>query len=186
MEQSDLLRFMVSVLEKLGLRYFVTGSTASIFFGEPRFTNDIDIVVDLSLDRVAEFCAEFSEEAFYLSEGAVRRAVERHRQFNILHPASALKVDVMVPTDTMFNRNRFARMKRIRPESDYEAFFASAEDVIVKKMEFFREGGSEKHLRDITGILKVSGDDLDRDYIENWAENMGLETIWRTLLRSVR
>jgi len=50
MEQSDLLRFMVSVLEKLGLRYFVTGSTASIFFGEPRFTNDIDIVVDLPLD----------------------------------------------------------------------------------------------------------------------------------------
>ncbi len=186
MEQSELLRFMVSVLERLGLRYFVTGSTASIFFGEPRFTNDIDIVVDLSMRRVAEFCAEFPEGDFYLSEEAVRRAVNRHGVFNILHPASGLKVDVMVPEDTMFNRSRFARMKRVRPESDFEACFASAEDVIVKKMEFFREGGSEKHLRDITGILKISGDDLDRDYIEGWADNMGLETIWRTLLRSAR
>jgi hypothetical protein len=60
------------------------------------------------------------------------------------------------------------------------------EDVIVKKMDFFRQGGSEKHLRDIAGILKISGDDLDREYIENWAENMGLETIWRTILHSVR
>ena len=164
----------------------MTGSTASIFFGEPRFTNDIDIVVDLPTHRVAAFCAEFPEEEFYLSEEAVRRAVRRHGQFNILHPESGLKVDVMVPMDTMFNRSRFARMKRVKPEPDFEACFASAEDVIVKKMEFFREGGSEKHLRDITGILKISGDDLDREYIESWAENMGLETIWRTLLRSVR
>lgn len=123
---------------------------------------------------------------FYLSEEAVRRAVQRHSQFNILHPALALKVDVMVPADTMFNRSRFARMKRVKPEPGYEAYFASAEDVIVKKMDFFRQGGSEKHLRDIAGILKISGDDLDREYIENWAENMGLETIWRTILHSVR
>ncbi|HEX9731150.1 MAG TPA: hypothetical protein VGG06_04090 [Thermoanaerobaculia bacterium] len=77
-------------------------------------------------------------------------------------------------------------MKRVKPEPGYEAYFASAEDVIVKKMDFFRQGGSEKHLRDIAGILKISGDDLDREYIENWAENMGLETIWRTILHSVR
>jgi len=185
MEQSELLRFIVLVLERLGLRYFVTGSTASIFFGEPRFTNDIDIVVDLPLDRVGDLCAALTSD-FYLSEEAARRAVERRGQFNILHPVSGLKVDVMVPKDTMFNRSRFARMKRIKPEPDFEAYFASPEDVIVKKMEFFREGGSEKHLRDITGILKITGDDLDREYIENWAENMGLETLWRTLLRRLR
>ena len=57
MEPSELLRFVVSALERLGLRYFVTGSTASIFFGEPRFTNDIDVVVDLQADDVAAFCA---------------------------------------------------------------------------------------------------------------------------------
>jgi len=184
MEPSELLRYMVSVLERLGARYFVTGSTASIFFGEPRFTNDLDIVVELHLRNVERFCAEFPPGEFYLSEEAVRRAIVRKTTFNILHPASGLKVDVIVPADTMFNRSRFARVQRVHPEAGFEAYFTSAEDVIVKKMEFFREGGSVKHLRDIAGILKISGDALDREYIESWAENLGLETIWRTVLRS--
>lgn len=181
MEPSELLRYVITVLERLGTRYFVTGSTASIFFGEPRFTNDIDIVVDLKPGDEARFCAQFPEE-FYVSEEAVRRAIARKRQFNVLHPASGLKVDVIVPADTLFNRSRFSRIQRIRPEADFEASFASPEDVIVKKMDFFREGGSEKHLRDIAGILKISGHQLDYGYIESWAETLGLETIWKTLL----
>jgi len=183
MEPSDLLRHLVAALEKLGTRYFVTGSTASLFFGEPRFTNDIDVVVDLREGDIRGFCAEFPEPEFYLSEEAVRRAVAQRGSFNILHPASGLKVDVIVPADTMFNRSRFSRIRRIRTDPDLQASFTSAEDLIVKKMEFFREGGSEKHLRDIAGILKISGKALDYDYIESWAENLGLETIWTTILR---
>jgi hypothetical protein len=70
MEQSELLHFVVSALERLGLRYFVTGSTVTIFFGEPRFTNDIDIVVDLPERAVPEFCRQFPENDFYVSEVA--------------------------------------------------------------------------------------------------------------------
>jgi hypothetical protein len=183
MEPSDLLRHTVAALEKLGTRYFVTGSTASIFFGEPRLTNDLDIVVDLREGDVERFCADFPQPEFYLSEEAVRRAITQKGIFNILHPASGLKVDVIVPADTMFNRSRFARVQRLRAEADLQVSFTSAEDLIVKKMDFFREGGSEKHLRDIAGILKISGESLDYDYIESWAENLGLETIWRTILR---
>ncbi|MCB1033226.1 MAG: hypothetical protein KDD47_05270 [Acidobacteria bacterium] len=183
MEPSELLRFLVSVLEQLGLRYFVTGSTASIFFGEPRFTNDIDVVVDLSAEGATGFCSAFSAEDFYLSEDAVRRAMATKGHFNVLHPASGLKIDVIVPADDLFNRSRFERVQRVKPDVDYEAYFASAEDVIVKKMDFFREGGSEKHLRDIAGILRISRDSLDLDYVENWADHLGLEAIWRTILR---
>ncbi len=92
----------------------------------------------------------------------------------------------MIAADTLFNRSRFERAKRVQPADDLQARFASAEDVILKKMDFFREGGSEKHLRDITGILMVSGDQLDQDYIESWADQMGLETIWRTIKYLVR
>ncbi len=77
------------------------------------------------------------------------------------------------------------RMQRVQPATDLEVFFASAEDVILKKMEFFREGGSDKHLRDIAGILRVRGPKLDFDYIEGWADQLGLETIWRTIRRHV-
>ena len=178
MEQSDLLRYVTTTLERLGLRYFVTGSVATIFFGEPRFTNDIDIVADLPLDRIRDLCAAFPAEEFYLDEEAVRRAVTKQRQFNILLPASGLKVDVMVPTDDAFNRSRFARVRRLKPAADYDAAFASPEDVILKKLEYYREGGSEKHLRDIGGILRISGDQIDFAYIDDWSARRGLSEIW--------
>jgi hypothetical protein len=182
MELSDLLRFIVGVLEGLGLRYFVTGSTVTIFFGEPRFTNDIDVVVDLPPGRIAELCAAFPANEFYLSEEAAELAVRRRGQFNVIHPASGLKVDLILPADSPFDRLRFARSQRVRPALEYEAVFSSIEDVILKKMHFYREFGSEKHLRDIAGVLRVSGDQVDRAYIDLWADRMGLAEIWREIL----
>lgn len=185
-QPDELLRWLISVLERLGLRYFVTGSVAAIYYGEPRFTNDIDVVVDLPEVRIPEFLASFPPGEFYLSEEALRHAVARQGMCNVIHVPSSLKIDVMIAADTLFNRNRFERARRVQPADDLEGLFASAEDVILKKMDFFREGGSEKHLRDITGILMVSGEELDHDYIENWADQMGLETIWRTIKYLVR
>jgi len=178
MEPSELLRYFSRALEHLGLRYFVTGSVATIFFGEPRFTNDIDIVVDLPPNRITALCQAFSGNDFYISEEAVRKAVARKGQFNIIHPSSGLKVDVMVPSEDAFNRSRFARVRRLRPASDYEAVFASPEDVILKKLEYHREGGSEKHLRDIAGILKVSGEQIDLPYLAEWSSRLGLADLW--------
>ena len=183
MEQSELLRRVTGVLERLGLRYFVTGSVATIFFGEPRFTNDIDIVVDLPPAKISAFCAEFPEEDFYLSEESARRAVARRGQFNLIHPRSGLKVDFMVPGDSALDRSRFLRARRLSSGPDFEAYFSSPEDVILKKMEFFQEGHSEKHLRDIAGVLKVSGDQVDRSYIEDWVSKLGLEEVWEEVLR---
>lgn len=186
MEQSELLRFVVSVLERLGLRYFVTGSTVTIFFGEPRFTNDIDIVVDLPAEAVQEFCRQFPEDDFYVSEDAASEAVRRRAQFNIIQPASGLKVDVIVPPPSEFNRMRFARARRVQAGDGWDASFSSPEDAILKKMEFFRAGGSDKHLRDITGVLKTSGSDIDTAYIDRWADMLGLAEIWEAILNRIR
>jgi len=185
MEQSDLLRKIVEVLEGLGLSYLVTGSTATIFYGEPRFTADIDIVVQLSPDRVPDLAGAFDADNFYLDEESIRHAVARRGQFNIIHPASGLKVDVMVPTLGSFDRSRFARARRVRPAEDYEASFASPEDVILKKMESYRDGGSEKHLRDIASVVKISGEELDWQYLERWARDLDLDQVWKVVLERV-
>ncbi len=185
-QPDKLLQTVIAILEQLGLRYFVTGSIAAIYYGEPRFTNDIDIVIDLTEKSIPQFLAAFPQEEFYLSEDALRRAVERRGMCNAIHIPSSLKVDLMIAEDSLFNRSRFERARRVRPDEECEAFFSSAEDVILKKMDFFRGGRSEKHLRDITGIMMVSGDELDHDYIEGWADQMGLETIWRTIKYLVR
>ena len=186
MEQSELLRFVVSVLERLDLRYFVTGATVTIFYGEPRFTNDIDIVVDLPEGAVPAFCRQFPEEDFYVSQEAARDAVRRCSQFNIIQPSSGLKVDVIVPAPSEFNRARFARARRVQAGDGWDASFSSPEDAILKKMEFFREGGSDKHLRDITGVLKTSGSEIDRAYIDRWATTLGLTGIWQAILDRLR
>ncbi|MBN1488842.1 MAG: hypothetical protein JXA69_02905 [Phycisphaerae bacterium] len=181
MEQSDLLRHLAQTLDSLELRYFVTGSIASTYFGEPRFTNDIDVVVDLSAPQVTAFCIAFPSPEFYVSEDAIRQAIEHRTQFNIIHPASGLKIDVMIPQNTPFDHSRFVRAKRIAPDVDFDARFASAEDVIIKKMEYYKEGGSEKHLRDIMGILRLGGNDIDRAYIATWATRLGLDVIWSAI-----
>ena len=182
MDQPELLRFAVGVLERLELRYLITGSIATTYFGEPRLTNDIDIVVDLNSGKVPEFCGAFPDADFYLDEESVRDAIAARGQFNIIHPASGLKIDVMIPARDAFNASRFARARRLKPEDDYVASFASPEDVIVKKLEFFAAGGSDKHLRDIAGMLKISGEDIDREYVRGWTERLGVESVWRQVL----
>jgi hypothetical protein len=181
-EPSEFLAYCIRVLESLGIRYFVTGSIATVFYGEPRFTNDVDIVIDLRPQQVSALCRGFPNREFYVSEEAVNQAIEHRTQFNVIHPASGLKADFMVPADTPFNRARFRRARRVRPSPDYEAVFAAPEDVILKKLEYYREGGSEKHLRDIVGILK-SGEAVDRAYLTEWAAKLDLQGIWEAVER---
>jgi hypothetical protein len=184
MTHSELLRHVARTFDGLGVRYLVTGSTATILFGEARFTNDIDVVAELNEGHLGALIEAFPAPDYYLSEEAARTAIRTHGQFNIIRPDSGLKVDVMVPADTAFNRSRLARAVRVRPR-DYEASFASVEDVIIKKMEYYREGGSEKHLRDIAGVLKVGEEKVDLQYVAEWAGRLGLEEVWRAVLERV-
>ena len=102
--------------------------------------------------------------------------------FNIIQPRSGLKVDVIVPASSDFNRSRFERARRVHVGENWDASFSSPEDAIVKKMDFHRQGGSDKHLRDIASVLKGSRDEIDVAYIERWAETLGLTDIWRAIL----
>ncbi len=181
MEPAELLRHLDRTFDHLRISYLVTGSIASIAHGEPRFTNDIDVVVRLGESQVPALCAAFPPPEYFCSIEAARKAARDHFTFNIIHPASGLKVDVMVASDSEFDRSRFARGVRLPALPDLEITFASAEDVIVKKLEFFREGGSDKHLRDIVGILKVQGNRIDHVYLTDWIGRLGLQAEWRLI-----
>jgi hypothetical protein len=186
MELVDLLRRVIEALEALGIPYLVTGSVASMAYGEPRLTNDIDVVAAFEVKYIEGFLKRFPQNEFYISEEMVREAIRHRSQFNIIHPSSGLKVDVIIKEETPFDNSRFKRIRRISPEESYQANFASPEDVIIKKMEYYKEGGSEKHLRDITGILRVTGDAVDRGYIREWAERMNLVEIWEAIQKRLK
>jgi hypothetical protein len=136
----------------------------------------------LAAARVREFCQQFPPKEFYLDEQAVFHAIQHQSQFNIIHPQSGLKVDVIIPAPTEFNESRFNRAKRIHAGVDWDAAFSAPEDAIIKKMEYFKEGASEKHLRDITGVLKTSREIIDTDYIGRWADTLNLTEIWQAIL----
>lgn len=179
MEQLDLLRHAVASLDRLAIPSMLVGSFASSAYGEPRFTNDIDLVVDLRADKIRFFCDAFPAPAFYLSELAVRDAAKARLPFNVLHPSSGNKIDFMFPPDNAWGAAQLHRRRRITLAEGLEAFVARPEDVILGKMWYFAEGGSEKHLRDIAGILRAAGEAIDRVDLEQWAEKLGLADILR-------
>jgi hypothetical protein len=149
MEQDELLRHAARCFDKHGIRYIVTGAVAAIAYGEPRLTNDIDIVADLDEGKIAQLKWCYPADEFYVDEESARRAVRARSQFNIIHPGSGLKIDIMITQGDEFDQSRFRRARRLKPLEDIEVDFASPEDVILKKLDFYRQGRSDKHLRDI-------------------------------------
>jgi len=185
MEQYDLLKQVIWAFESSGIRYFVTGSIASIFYGEPRFTNDIDIVADVKEKDVPALMKFFPKDEFYISEEQVFDAIRIKGQFNIIQPSTGLKVDVIICKEDEFDNSRFERVKKVLPVEKMQANFSSPEDVIIMKMRYYKEGGSEKHIRDIVSMIKILGDEIDKNYIVGWVGKFEIENIWQTILRKL-
>lgn len=185
MTQAELLRYLVDVLETLGVRYMIGGSQAAVYYGEPRFTQDIDVVAELAVTQLPDVLERFPPEEFYVSEDAAREAIETRGQFNIVHPGSGLKIDVFVNKDTAYDRLRLDRRERLPLVPGRDAYFARPEDLILYKLLYFREGGSELHIRDIVGILRVSGSTVDTRYITEWADRLGVRALWDSVLKRV-
>jgi len=180
LQPHELMQIVADFFESQKIHYRVVGSLASMVYGEPRFTNDVDIVAELQLEDIPSMCAAFPAPDYYLSEPAARDAIVKRFQFNILHPSSGLKVDVIVPPDTEFSRSEAGRIRRIANEGDKSAWFGSPEGVLLNKLVYFQLGGgvSEKHLRDIAGMMKLLRENLDREYVAKWAAKLGVFDEW--------
>ena len=115
-------------------------------------------------------------------QDAIRDAVRNRFQFNVLHPSSGNKIDFILARQDDWGRTRMARRRMTRIHPDREISTASPEDIILGKMWYYSEGGSDKHLRDIASILKVTGIGIDRAEIEKWAVKLGYLDIWQACL----
>lgn len=186
MTHGEFLRHLVDVCERLGLDYFLTGSVASSIHGEPRLTHDIDVVIRFRPGQLPDFIAAFPQDRFYLSEEAAEQAMRNASMFNILDKNGASKIDVIIPTIDPFNRSRFERTVRQEVEDRQKAAVAAPEDVILSKLVFYKEGGSEKHIRDCTSIVQVQRENLDFDYLAEWAYLLDVSAAWKLILQKVR
>lgn len=178
MDQAELLRHVVHVLEDRQIAYMLVGSFASAAYGEPRFTQDIDLVVDLPTEQVANFCKAFPADEFYWSETAIREAIAQRRMLNLIHPRSGNKVDVIVCGTDDYSREEFSRRQRVTLIPDLDGWVAAPENVILGKLRYYDEGHSDKHLRDVAGIVRVTGPQLETAYIAEWCQRLGFQHHW--------
>ena len=186
MNQADLLKRLIEVLEKSGIPYLLVGSFASSAYGEPRLTLDIDVVIDISDDQIPPLCEAFPFPDYYVSLEAAQEAVRQRRQFNVIHPASGNKIDFMIARKDEWGESQLARRQLVQVLPDRAGYVACPEDVILGKLLYYQEGGSEKHLRDIAGIMRISPSLVDIEYLSKWTEKLGLSNVWEAVLSRLK
>jgi hypothetical protein len=181
MPELELFLLFVRPFNRAGIRYVVGGSVAAIFYGEPRLTNDVDFVAFLNEADIRRLPEIFPPTDFYLPPAeaiATEVAREQRGHFNIIHMNTSFKADVYPTGRDELNAWAFRNKRRIEFQGE-PLVLAPPEYVIVRKLEYFREGGSDKHLRDIRAMLAVSGDQLDRAALNKWIARRGLEAEWQ-------
>jgi hypothetical protein len=169
-ETPDLLALFVRPLHEAGLRYMVSGALASVFYGEPRLTLDVDVVVHIDAHELPMLEGLFPAAEFYVPSSE-----------SITHHDSGQKADFYPSRRHPYWAWAFAQ-RRLGRIDGRDIWFAPAEYVILWKLEFFREGGGEKHVRDIRGMLLVQEEGIDRAMVERAAAELGLSSQWHHAL----
>lgn len=181
MSQSELLTTVAGVLQRAGIPFMLTGSLASSFQGEPRSTHDIDLVVRMTPPQADAVLRAFPAPRYYLSESAVREAIQRRGTFNLLDTLEGDKVDFWMLTDEPFDQSRFER----RQEQQLLGLripVSAPEDTILYKLHWARlSGGSERQFVDALRVYELQRAALDMAYLEDWAARLDLGALWSRL-----
>ena len=179
--------YVIDVLERLGIPYMVVGGFAAIFYGEPRLTIDVDIVVDMRSEHIRPFVAAFPIPDYYVSEEGIRDSLQRRYPFNVIQPATGAKVDLVPLPRDPFTRLAFQHRQRLAYDAaGHSATFITPEDIIVAKLIAHRETGSDKHLRDARGVLVMQWNELDLESIRRGADANGVLEAFEKLLEAAR
>ena len=171
---------IIKRLRQSGIPYAITGSVAVIVYGAPRMTHDIDLVIALRKNDIPALLSAFPEDEFYVPPEDVILAEcgrSARGQFNIIHHETGFKADIY-PTGHESLLQWAIRNAREVELPGGMARVAPPEYVIVKKLEYYREGGSVKHLSDIASMLEYSGDEIDHPLLKSFISKAGVETEW--------
>lgn len=177
---TDFLLHVAGLLERLGIRYHVGGSVASSAHGMYRASADVDFVIDPTRDQL-DALARSLEPEFYVSRSAMEEALATRRSFNAIHEATSFKIDFFVKGGTPFDDEELRRSVRqaIDDNPAHTVLLKSAEDTILRKLDWFRRGGeaSERQWHDVVSILVASREQLDAAYLERWAAELGVSDL---------
>lgn len=185
MEQTDprtLLANIAKIFDNLKLPYLVTGGMAVLVWGRPRFTADIDVVVEIKTSDVKGLVEALKNlgQAGYIDEDVADEIVRKGGEFNFIDGTTGIKVDFWVSNNGPFDLSRFER-RTTRKILNQKIYFTSPEDLILSKLKWFKESGSNRHLEDAESVLKISGENLDVEYLKTWAKKLEVKDEFKKL-----
>jgi hypothetical protein len=173
MEQQELLQHTIAILDALQIPYMVTGSFAVNFYGIPRTTHDIDLVVQIRVADVPRLARAFPAD-FYADAEMMRQAIEQQFMFNVIDPASGLKIDFWILKNDAYDMERFRR-RRAYTVFGQTLWMPSPEDVILSKLLWYKEAQTDKHLNDARSVWAIQKESLDLTYLRMWAAKLGVQ-----------
>ncbi len=172
MNELDILKLVTRRLNDAEIDYMLSGSVALTFYGKPRMTRDIDIVVMIPLKAVDRF-AKLFEQDFYIDRDMIADAIRNQSMFNIIHLETVIKVDFIIRKNQEYRILEFNKRKKMKLE-DQEISVVSLEDLIISKLYWAKDSFSEMQIKDIISLLDL---DFDMDYVEEWSAHLGLDLI---------
>lgn len=183
MTLAEFVADVVGRLEAASIDYMIGGSVASSIYGEPRTTRDVDIVVDVTSASLTRLFAELDRSRLYVDDAPTGHAVAAGHVYNMLDTHGGWKADLVVRKARAFSDVEFARRAR-RDVLGTAAMVASAEDVLLTKLEWSLASGSSRQIEDARGIVAVQGDRLDVEYLRRWAVELGVAELLESVLMS--
>jgi hypothetical protein len=178
MSVSGVLRKITGALTAAGIPYMLAGSFASTYYGAARSTRDIDLVIEATRAQLTDFIQQLASENYYAELSAALDALQQQSMFNVIDMASGWKIDLIIRKARAFSREEFGRRQLVTLH-DLSLFVASAEDVIVSKLEWSKLSQSQRQVEDVAAILRIRGHALDRQYLEKWIAELQLQSPWK-------
>jgi hypothetical protein len=184
MTQPDFFSLFLHPLNSTDVPYMITGAVASTIYGEPRLTQDIDLVLDLDRKGIPRLTAAFPGDRYYVPPDEalveeVGRSLGGH--FNLLHLETGLRADCYLAGEDEFNRWGLAH-RRVDAVGAEPISIAPPEYVIVRKLEYRRQGAGEHHLDDVARMLRISRGLIDQATLEGWITRTGVAREWEEAL----
>jgi hypothetical protein len=182
--QKDFLKRLVDALNNAGIPYMLSGSVSSSFHGQPRATNDVDIVIAPTETQLYSFLQSLGKD-YYVSIESARDALKCQSAFNVIDMQAGWKADFIIRRQRPFSKEEFQRRQKVSIMG-LDTWIVSAEDVILIKLEWAKNSKSDRQLEDALNVAIVQFDRLDGDYLHKWAKELQVESSLKQLLEQAK
>ena len=182
--QASFLQILIEKLNQEGIEYMLSGSYSSSLHGLPRATNDADIIIAASEEKLTAFIQSLGDD-YYVNKDAALEALRNHAMFNVIDIHNSFKADFIIRKDRPFSREEFQR-RQISTIMDLDIWVVSPEDVILSKLEWAKESESNQQFQDALGVAAVQYNHLDKDYLKKWAKELQIDDSLEQLLKQAK